>query len=184
MREKSQTTIAVIRHYIQIWRKREGWTREAVAQEIVKAYEAHDAGHVTGMRFDPPTRDPFERAKVNADRIFRWLDDDSKDTNLLTANMLPYLVVALPMDLRIECVNQILQPTGLSVMVLARDIAASMVEIFQNVAKEGAEAICSMAGLLDGASPDEIREAKKELTEAMAAIQAALEAVENIESHA
>ncbi|MCB4811680.1 hypothetical protein LG204_10175 [Methylovorus menthalis] len=182
MREKSQTTIAIVRHYIQIWRKREGWTREAVAQEIVKSYESMDGESITGLRFDPPSRDIFERAKVNADRIFRWLDDDSKDSNLLSANILPFLVGALPMDLRIECVNQILGPTNLSVMVLASDQAASLVDIFQTIAKEGGEAIASMAGLLDGGSPEEIQSAKKELTEAMAAIQAGLTIIENIES--
>jgi hypothetical protein len=178
MREKSQTLIASVREAVNAWRKREGWSREAVAQEIVKHYDEHDGAVVTGVRFDPNTRDIFERAKVNADRIFRWLDDDSKDGNLLPANMLPYLLHALPRDLRIACADEILQPADLSVRVMDAEVDADLTMALQHMAKECGEAVAAMANLIDGATPDELQAAQQEVTEALAAATEALALVE------
>lgn len=40
--------------------------------------------------------------KVNADRVFRWLDDGTKDTNLVPANFVPSILAALPTDLKVR----------------------------------------------------------------------------------
>lgn len=178
MREKSQTLIASMREAVNAWRKREGWSREAVAQAIVDHYDRHEGAVVTGVKFDPNTRDIFERAKVNADRIFRWLDDDTKDTNLLPANLLPYMLHALPMDLRIACADAFLRVADLSVRVVDVEADANLALALQHMAKEGGEALAAMANLLDGATPDELQAAQQEVTEAIAAAQESLALVE------
>lgn len=174
MRGKSHTLIASVREAVNAWRKREGWSREAVAQEIVDRYEQHHGQEVTGLRFDPTTRDIFERAKVNADRIFRWLDDETKDNNLLPVNILPYILQTLPMDLRIPCANEILCPAELTVRVANEEDDANLAMVLQHMAKESGEAVAAMAALLDGATPEELKNALKEVTEAHAATQEAL----------
>jgi hypothetical protein len=176
MRERSQTTvIATIKAHYIAWRKREGWSsREALAEAFVERYNESIGPEVTGLKFDPNTRDIFERAKVNADRIFRWLDEESKDTNLLPANMVPYMMQALPMDLRISCSNEILGPTGLTVRVDSAEDEANLQSVLQHMAKESGEAVAAMAALLDGATEEELKNALREVTEAHAATQEAL----------
>ncbi|MBN0437935.1 hypothetical protein JTM67_36255, partial [Pseudomonas aeruginosa] len=83
MRNESHTLISTLLGVVNQWRRREGWSRETVVQHIVEAHERIQGALVTGIVFDPPTRDATERMKVNADRVFRWLDDGTKDTNLV-----------------------------------------------------------------------------------------------------
>ncbi len=79
MRSMSQTTITILRDEITEYRRGKRLSRETVAAGIVDAHERLGADVVTGIRFEPKTVDAFERTKVNADRIFRWLDDVTKD---------------------------------------------------------------------------------------------------------
>jgi hypothetical protein len=171
--------IAHVRVAVQAWRKREGRSRESIVQGIVETFEALGGPDAIGLRFEPETRDPFERTKVNADRVFRWLDDDSKDNNLLPANFLPYVLAALPVDLRIRCVDELLQPAGLTVRMASSDpLALDAATLIKSVAKEGGEATSALAALVDGADPGELESAQQELTESIAAQQLALEQVE------
>src|SRR5688572_19269246 len=116
MRNDSHNTlIGTIRTAVVEWRKREGWSRESVVQEIVNKHEEIGAPAVTDIAFDPVTRDAFGRMKVNADRVFRWLDDESKDTNLLPVNFLPSILAALPTDLQLQVLGVLARPLGLEV---------------------------------------------------------------------
>ncbi|MCS9500340.1 hypothetical protein N1E27_29850, partial [Pseudomonas aeruginosa] len=92
MRTESHTLISTLLGVVNQWRRREGWSRETVVQHIVEAHERIQGALVTGIVFDPPTRDTTERMKVNADRVFRWLDDGTKDTNLVPANFVPSIL--------------------------------------------------------------------------------------------
>src|SRR5471030_1880418 len=98
--ESHQTFIGTMRDHVIAWRKREGWSRESVVAAIVDAHELTEGPATTGIAFDPTTRDVFERQKVNADRVFRWLDDEGKDTNLLPANFIHSIWAAMPIDVR------------------------------------------------------------------------------------
>lgn len=108
-----KTLIAILRDYVEEWRKANGWSRESVAAEIVTAHAALGAPRTTGIVFDPPTRDTFERMRVNADRIFRWLDDVTKDRNHLPANFIPSILYALPLPMRMHAVDDVLRQLGL-----------------------------------------------------------------------
>jgi hypothetical protein len=114
MRNESQKSwISTLRDHVNEWRKREGWSRETAAQVIVEKFEAMGGPEATGIHFEPKTRDAFERQKVNADRIFRWLDDISKDGNLMPANFGFYILAAMPVDIRHTCVNEENQKLGM-----------------------------------------------------------------------
>ncbi len=96
MRDVSHKTwIAIVLDHVNAWRKANGWSRETVVQMIVEAHECTNGPVVTGIKFEPHTADTFERWKVNADRVFRWLDDSSKDTNLLPTNFIPSILAAM-----------------------------------------------------------------------------------------
>lgn len=179
MRGQSHTLIAIVRRAVQAWRKRENWSRETVTQQIVETFERLGGPQTIGLRFDPETRDVVERLKVNADRVFRWLDDDSKDANLLPANFLPFLIAALPVDLRIVCVDEMLLQAGLSVRLIEGGAAGFDVgRLIQTIAKENGDATAALAALIDGVSDGELETAQRELTESIGKQQEALVAVE------
>jgi len=183
MRHESQTLIGEVRECVNTWRRRNGWSRESIAQHIADEYHKTDGPDLIGIKFEPNTSDVFERAHVNADRIFRWLDDESKDKNLIPPNFIPFIISLMPLDLRIHCGNAILRRSGLVVRVMETGSFGRLVEVFQSLAKEGGEAVASMSKLIDGnVTPEEIAEAKRELTECMAALHAAQEAVAAAES--
>ncbi|MRR49417.1 MAG: hypothetical protein EG825_00655 [Rhodocyclaceae bacterium] len=173
------TLIATLRSTFEAWRKANDWSRETVAQKVVEAHEEIEADHITGIKFDPPTRDAFERMRVNADRLFRWLDDISKDRNHLPANMVPSLLAALPMDARCHAMDEILRPVGLGVRVIAaHGPDDSLPAMFRAMLREGAEADVAVSELLDGADETELLSAQRELTEDLMARQSALAWVE------
>jgi hypothetical protein len=66
------------------------------------------------MEFDM-SGDSFTCAKNAADRIFRRLDDKSKDVNFMPVNFERSILVAMPADLRRSYLNEYLTPLGLSV---------------------------------------------------------------------
>lgn len=168
MRNESHTLISIIRAAVTEWRKREDWSREAVVQCIVDAHEQLGGPKATGIKFDPNTRDVFERAKVNADRVFRWLDDESKDSTLLPANFLQSILAALPMDLRMHCLHEFLRPLGIAPASLETvchgDFDAS--HHLNDIIKESAEATMALVGVKPGAPLAVLENARKEVGDA------------------
>jgi gas vesicle protein len=167
MRKVSQTLIGLVREQVSQWRREMGWSREAVSDEIVQAHARIGADEATGIVFDPPARDLVSRMKVNADRIQRWLDDETKDSTLLPANLLPSVLAALPMERRLHLLNQILGPLGVEVRS-AEEIGAdeTVSEMIRDVAKEGGEAVAALAGIRSESSQAELQAALKEVQEA------------------
>jgi hypothetical protein len=168
----TQTLIATIRNAINGLRKSRGWSRETAVQEIVEAHERIGADKLTGLSFELPGRDAVARMKVNAERVYRWLDDEGKDNNLLPANMLPSVLESLPADVRLGVVNDILRPLGMEAHGIERDENASFdaSTCASATMKESAEA--AVAILAVGSSPTmaTLQQALKEVMEAEEAI--------------
>lgn len=178
MRNESHTLISIIRFYIDAWRKREGWSRETVVQDIVSAHEWISGSANTGIAFSDH-KDTFTRMKVNADRVYRWLDDSGKDTNLLPANFIPSVLFALPSDLKTRCLDDILRPLGMVVKSISGSgLCFDSAKAIQTVSKESSEAIVCMASLKEDASLEDLIEARRELHEAE---NAARDAGENLD---
>lgn len=111
-----KTLIGIIREHVIAWRKAEGWSRETVVQTIVEAHA--EVGATSGIVFEPQTNDVHEIREVNAQRVFRWLDDESKAGNLLPANFIPSILAAMPVERRMACVSEFLVSIGLGVRML------------------------------------------------------------------
>jgi hypothetical protein len=172
MRNQSHTLIGNLREAVDQWRRREGWSRESVVQAIVEAHLALDGGTATGIVFDPATRDTFERMKVNADRVFRWLDDVSKDSTLLPANFLPSILSALPLDLRLHCLNAFLRPIGMearSADAVDGGAAHDLSRDLKDMMKEGTEAQLSLVGVTADSSLEVLKNALREVEESQEA---------------
>lgn len=175
------TWIATIRDTVEAWRKRNEWSRETVAQMIVDVHEQRGAHRVSGIVFDPPTRDTFKRVKVNADRIFRWLDDVTKDNNHLPTNFIPSILAALPDDLRMHLVNDLLRTNGLACRQTATETEVSPITILlRAMMVETAQADQAVAALLDGVEPGELETAQREIVEAITVLVRAQDRVESM----
>jgi hypothetical protein len=180
MRSLSQTTIGILREEIAEYRRIHRLSRETVAAGIVEAHDALGADASTGIRFEPRTTDPFERTKVNADRIFRWIDDSTKDVNLLPTNFLVSLLAGLPEDVRRRALDRILLPLGFSVRALgdgqgglpvsARGVAALI--------REQSEAAAAVTSLLGEHDRRGLADARREVAEAVDMGQRVLEQIE------
>ena len=180
MRNGTQTLIAVVRRHVNLWRRREGWSLGTVGAWIIAAHEQHGWDKLTGLRFEPHTTDAFDRQRINGERIARWLDDETKDNNLLPSNFLPSVLLAMPPDLRIGCLDEILSPLGMSARHISADVSDSrLASLICAVAKEDGEATSALAKLLDGSSQHELQAAQRELTESLTVTQQALAWVES-----
>ena len=106
-----KTLIAILRDHVNAWRRENSWSRETVAQVIIEMHE--QIGASTGIIFEPHTKDIGAIREVNSQRHFRWLDDETKSTNLLPANYIPSILAAMPVDRRLACASEIMVSIGL-----------------------------------------------------------------------
>lgn len=183
MQVKSQKTkLSILAHHVDQWRMRAG-SRETVATLIVEAHIA--AGYNTRAKLHFDTQgDAFMLAKSRADRIFRWLDDKTKDGNFMPPNFEDSILLAMPADICMAYTNEWLGGLlGLSVqaigVVLDQFDASAH---FASVSKEGAEAIVSMAKVVANPTPANIASAAVELSEAETTIHVAREALQAVGS--
>ncbi|POB00148.1 hypothetical protein C2134_02855 [Chromobacterium sinusclupearum] len=178
-----KTWIGVVRDAVQLWRQRERWTLEAVADQIVAHYYESGADGVWLVEFQRTAsgRDPMRALKTNAERVARWLDDQTKDTSLLPANLLPVVLGALPMDLRLACVTEMMGPLGFDVAIAKPGIPdATHAALVAAAAKEAGEAVAAFSLLADGMSQPVLMRAKVELEEGRAALCDAINHVDGL----
>ncbi|WP_246792003.1 hypothetical protein [Burkholderia perseverans] len=116
-----------------------------------------DFGHV-GVRFSDH-HDHSTRQKTNADRVYRWLDDDDNDRNLLSVNMLPSILAGLPVESQLAVLGEILSPSGLSVRPIDRrcDGEVHPAEVVRAILSSNHRTESAAADLLDGIDPGELR---------------------------
>ncbi len=120
-------------------------------------------------------------AKTNAERIARWLDDQTKDSSLLPVNMLPVVLGALPMDLRLACVTEMMGALGFDVAIAKLGIPdATHAALVAAAAKEAGEAVAAFSLLADGMSQPVLMRAKVELEEGRAALCDAINHVDGL----
>ncbi len=180
MQRSSHTWIATIRDTVEAWRKQNGWSRETAAQMIVEAHEREGLHLVSGIVFDPHTRDTYERMKVNADRIFRWLDDVTKDNNLLCANFVPSILAALPSERRMHLLDDMLRGHGMACRMVGCNSDDTPIGVLRSMMIESSQAQQAVAALLDGEDPGELENAQHQIAEAMAVLRDAQNMVETM----
>lgn len=173
MRNASQKTkLAHLMTYVDLWRERVG-SREAVAVAIVEAHVAAGFNSRSKLQFETQG-DSFTRAKNAADRIFRWLDDKTKDGNFMPANFEDSILLAMPQDLRLGYLNDWLAGIGMKAKGIETvEESGCPVEHLKSISKESAEATSALAELLDGDTEAELARADRELAEQEEAVRKA-----------
>ncbi len=166
--------ISTVSDAVNAWRVRENWSRETVCQEFVEEFEQTESPNAWNIEFSNHA-DISQRQKNNADKIMRWLDDSSKDTNLLGFNFSRVILRRLPADLRMACLNEMLAPMNLVVRGVDSQEQGGLnaTSHLVKIARETSEAQSAVANLIDGASHDELVKADRELAEAEEAVRAA-----------
>jgi hypothetical protein len=172
MQNESHTDIAILRTHFNAWRKASGFSRETAVQVVVEAHEKAGFDIASNIRFEPNTRDTFERMKVNADRVYRWLDDESKENNLLPFNFHKSILLALPLEYRASCMNEMYRALGLAVhsIDVADNDALNVNFHLCDIVKETSEAVQSVAQLNNSADEVSLLKAEKEVSDAIASL--------------
>lgn len=168
MQSTSHTTIATIKNYVEAWRKANQFSRETAVQIIVETHEKLGFDVVSGIHFSPNTKDAYERMKVNADRVYRWLDDVTTDRNLLPANFMVSVIAALPIEMREACVSEIFFKIDIVAEACKHsdECDLNVSEHLPELMKETHEALHSSAILATGLTDENLLTAKKELGDA------------------
>ncbi|SET40768.1 hypothetical protein SAMN05216326_12536 [Nitrosomonas marina] len=168
-----KTWVAIISDHVDKWRRSAGMSREAVAEMIISEYQFANKARLPGIKdfSNDKTGDidtNFEARRVNADRIFRWLDDRTKDSTLLPANFIPSVLSAMPDEYRTHCVNELFMQIGFCAQALSSehsDEEETVLSHLQLIMKEGGEAELAMSRLVDGETFDELTQAEKEIAD-------------------
>ena len=175
---QERTLIATIRDHLDDWRRAEGWSRETVVQQIVEAHERAGFDRLTGIAFDPGTRDAYGRMKINAERVYRWLDDHSKDNNLLPANFILSILAGMPVERRQALAWALLSPVEIGAVEIGADEGAgddhTVVLHFQALVTTGAASQVAVSKMLDGIDAGETEAAQAKLGRALSAVRRAL----------
>jgi len=183
---RAQTIASVLRTEIEAWRRTGNLSREAVAAMVIDAHQALGGEVATGVDFTF-AGDTYTQAKKAAQKLFRWFDAEGT----LPANMVPSILAALPLDVRLHCMNQILRPLGAEAHSLEQVAPARFdgMSHLQSMIKESAEAQSAVVIAATVQTPDSIRVAIKEVAESIQAdvdtkrsLEAALQASQQIPS--
>ncbi len=169
-----KTLIGVLRDAVHAWRQRERWSMESVTDEIVRQYYSRGLDVVWLIDFHRHVEggDAVRVIKTNCDRITRWLDDQTKDTNLMSANFVPMLLQVLPADLRLQVMVEAFTPLGIDVSLrVADEVTDSHAALMSALAKESGEGMAAFALLADRCTHDELNRALVEIEEGAAAHQ-------------
>ncbi|MCP5245715.1 MAG: hypothetical protein H6937_07130 [Burkholderiales bacterium] len=168
-----KTWVAIISDHVDAWRRSTGMSRESVAEIIISEYQLINKSRLPGIKdfSNDKTHDidsNFEARRVNADRIFRWLDDRTKDSTLLPTNFIPSVLCAMPDEYRVRCVNELFMQIGYCAKVLNRNSSnqeETALNHLQRIIKERGEAELAVSMLITGENLDDLVNAEQQLAE-------------------
>jgi hypothetical protein len=139
-------------------------SREAFAAMVMEEHAKQGGEAATGVEFSF-VGDTYTQAKKAAQKLYRWLDADGT----LPAGIVPSILAALPLDVKLHCLNQFLRPLGIE----ARSLEAAAPAHFdglghlQAMIKENSEAQSAVVKAASTQKPDDIRVAIKEVSESI-----------------
>lgn len=155
-----KTPISGLLDQLNAWGAEKQLTHEAIADEIVIAHETFGRELVSKIVFEP-MRDEGKRLYTNGVRIYRWLDDSSKEKNLLSVNFLPSILLAMPVERRNAWLCDYLRPLGLGIRELEDgELSPITLQDVCDVANSDAAAMQALSAVLQNPSPAVIEHAR------------------------
>lgn len=156
-----KTQLAIINEGVRKWQKSAGLSsKEAIGDLIVQAHYEHGFDITTGITFQMTGNDEYHRMHINSQKIFRWLDGVTKETNLLNVNFVPSILVNMPADIKQETVSALLKSidyTGQPASAAAKPL--DPLDMLKDLVAQTASVKTSYLNLMDGIDPGEIEDA-------------------------
>ena len=113
-----ETHVESLKRHLSAWKKEAGCSEMTMFDDIVAAHESIGGPQKTGIQFSDG-KDEYNRQKANAVRIKRLLVDDGEGIGREQAdqlvNLLPSILAAMPVHLRISFLNEYLAPLNMHV---------------------------------------------------------------------
>lgn len=178
--EQQGTLISVLVNAVNQWKRQNDWSRETVADQIVQSHVNNSSHLVTGITFEMTGNDEYRRQHTNANKIFRWLDELTKDNNLLPANFIKSILKALPMPLRLKTVNTLLLDLELTAKPIVYGTKVEPLEMLRQILQETSEVTNAYAQLVDGIDPGELELALETSANAIATLTEAKVVIQNM----
>jgi len=175
MNPRAQSVAAILRTEIEAWRRAGNTSREAVAIQVMESHQALGGEAATGVEFTF-SGDTYTQAKKAAQKLFRWLDEGCP----LPAGIVPSILAALPLDVKLHCLNQMYRPLGVEARSLQPATPAPFdgMAHLQHMIKEGAEAKAAVVTASIQQTPEALQHAIKEVNESIEADTAAKRSME------
>ena len=166
MHPQPRGVASILRAEIEAWRRAGNASREAVAIEVMTAHQVLGGEAATGVDFTF-AGDAYTQAKKAAQKLFRWLDGGCP----LPADIVPSILAALPLDVKLHCLNQMYRPIGVETRCMAPVSPARFdgTTHLQAMIKEGGEAKTAVLIATTKPTTDSLRVAIKELNESIQA---------------
>lgn len=111
-----ESWIGIIRTEVEAYRADMKWSRETVVAQFVEDFKANEEPNAWGVEFSCHP-DLSQAQKNDADKFYRWLDDVTKDNNLLSMNMARIVLRVLPMQYSLRASAKIMGQIGIAVGV-------------------------------------------------------------------
>lgn len=111
-----ESWIGVIRAEVEAWRADMKWSRETVVAQIVEDFKENEEPNAWGIEFSSHP-DLSQAQKNDADKVYRWFDDVTKDNNLLSLNFCRVILRALPMQYSLRASAKLMSQIGIAVSV-------------------------------------------------------------------
>jgi hypothetical protein len=173
MHPHTQGIASTLRAEIEAWRRANSiacMSREAFAAMVMGEHDKLGGEAVTGVEFSF-VGDTYTQAKKAAQKLFRWLDVDGT----LPAGIVPSILAALPLEVRLCILNKMLCPMGISARAAecSSPVATDFSTHLRRVMKESGEAQMALVNLPADASDEQLLDAHRELVEASQACERA-----------
>lgn len=179
---KQESRLQLLTNAINRWLELPRTSRATICTEIVQAVDdlgLNDVLGADGITFNK-TDDVYNDARVNAQKIFRWLGQ-YEGQHAFTDRLFcieQAILYAMPRDIALQYLHDVYGMCGVYIGVNVPHGAIGADAIAAAITKENAEAQISVIQLGDRPSEIAIRNAYRELKESVGTTLAALDALE------
>ncbi|MCG9678726.1 toxin YdaT family protein [Vibrio sp. Isolate24] len=170
---------SVTRNAIEGWRTEV--SKEYIANRIASMYHRFNLKFEVDAQRKELLKVPGTDDKNNAQNFFRYNERTSIEAKATILDLLPAIIMALPVDRACDMLNKFFNPLGFSVVKIgASHSSQTRDQLLTEHSKETSEAFRAVISLGENANIDQIRDAYREVHEAKESHEPILEYLETL----
>lgn len=179
---KTESRLNTLKHHLDTWVQRTNLQHVAMC-----VLDTVNELHLQDMLKDEDitlkqTLDPTNDARINAQKISRWMGANEKGTpnyERLFA-MEQVFVAAMPSDIRVSYLNEVYSPASVAIscQVETKNHSVDLSNVVKNMIKEDTDVHLAMLELGQNTNVIQLQKARKELNEAISIKVNTLKAIE------